>query len=331
MPSLMQFELAVTFFFQQAGLWLVGPMKLFSQLGQEEFFMAALPAIYWCVDPALGLRIGVILATSNALNCFFKVSFHSPRPYWVDSRVHALASETSFGFPSNHAQTAASVWGITLPSLRNRWGKAVVLLVVFLIGLSRIYLGVHFTSDVIFGWLIGAALIAILLKVERPILNWFQPLNFGTQIGTLFIFSLVFILIFYIPVQLLSSWTMPGTWVANAHVAFPDITLNPFDPQAIYTVAGTFFGLTAGAAWLFRYRKDYCNGGDLRTRFFRYIVGVVGLVILYLGMSAVFPRNPDMLSYGLRFFKYSLLSCYVTALAPLLFLRLGVSQNVDKV
>ena len=55
---------------QGLGDWLILPMQAFSFLGSEDFFMLVLPALYWSVDAALGLRVGVILLLSSALIVF---------------------------------------------------------------------------------------------------------------------------------------------------------------------------------------------------------------------------------------------------------------------
>jgi membrane-associated phospholipid phosphatase len=86
-------------------------MKLFSFLGMEEFFMAILPVLYWCVYRILGLRVAIVLMLSTSINGAVKLAFHGPRPYWISPGVRALSEETSFGTPSNHAQSAVVVWG----------------------------------------------------------------------------------------------------------------------------------------------------------------------------------------------------------------------------
>ena len=104
------------------GDWLIAPMRFFSYFGNEEFFLLVLPLIYWCIDSALGLRVGFILLTSNLLNYVFKLMFIGPRPYWVSSHVRALwLTETTFGIPSGHAQNAAGVWGMIAAYINRTW------------------------------------------------------------------------------------------------------------------------------------------------------------------------------------------------------------------
>src|SRR5512135_3616764 len=94
---------------QSAG-WLEAPMRFFTFLGSEDFFLFVLPVVYWCLDAGLGMRIGFILLFSDALNGMLKLALQSPRPYWTDAQVRPLATESSFGAPSGHAQNATGIW-----------------------------------------------------------------------------------------------------------------------------------------------------------------------------------------------------------------------------
>jgi membrane-associated phospholipid phosphatase len=114
-------------------------MGFFTFLGQEDFFFLVMPALLWCVDSQLGLRVGVYLALSAGMNSLFKFAFHAPRPYWVDGGVRLLGgAESSFGMPSGHAQNAVVVWGMLAAHLRRKWGWVVAGLLIFFIGVSRI-------------------------------------------------------------------------------------------------------------------------------------------------------------------------------------------------
>ena len=111
MDALLQWELTVNLFFQGLGAWLSPIMAAITWLGSEYFYILFMALLYWCVDTTLGIRVGLILLLSNSVNSLFKVLFHTPRPYWIDSRVKALVYESSFGLPSGHAQNAMSIWG----------------------------------------------------------------------------------------------------------------------------------------------------------------------------------------------------------------------------
>ncbi|PZA07105.1 phosphatase PAP2 family protein [Meiothermus sp. PNK-Is4] len=138
-----------------------GFFLLLTQLGSEWAYIVLLALYLWLVSPPTGRRLGMLVGFSYALNAGFKEWFDQPRPYQIDPRVSFPAAEatgTGNGFPSGHAQTAATYWLFLALRHRKAWLWALAGVLVGLIGLSRIYLGVHFLSDVLGGLLIGVGL-----------------------------------------------------------------------------------------------------------------------------------------------------------------------------
>ena len=168
---------------QGLGDWLVAPMRFFTFLGSEDFFFLILPAIYWCIDSALGLRIGYILIISNGLSFIFKLAFAGPRPYWINPQVQALTYESSFGVPSGHAQNAVSIWGLMAHRIGKSWAYALGFGIALLIGFSRLVLGMHFPHDVLAGWLIGGVLLWTFARLWHPVSAWLGRQTFARQGG----------------------------------------------------------------------------------------------------------------------------------------------------
>jgi undecaprenyl-diphosphatase len=104
---------------------------------------------------AVGIAAGLSSAAANGL----KTVFDRPRPPLGDDPVTALtALPSTASFPSGHAATAfgaAVALGLLVPRLR-----IPALAIAGLVAFSRVYLGVHYTSDVIAGGLLGAAIAA---------------------------------------------------------------------------------------------------------------------------------------------------------------------------
>lgn len=160
-----------------------GVMNELSFLGREEFYLIVVVLLYWCVKPSWGLQALGILLLSDFLNGLVKWIFHAPRPYWIDARVCALSTETSYGIPSGHAQTSLALWGLLAVMSRSRWARPVAAVILFAVSLSRIYLGVHFPHDVVTGWIIGGLLLAGYVWVQTPLTRWLRPKPLGAQIG----------------------------------------------------------------------------------------------------------------------------------------------------
>jgi undecaprenyl-diphosphatase len=95
------------------------------------------------------------------LNNVLKLGFSRPRPTVLEWQAHAMSSS----FPSGHAMSAAVVYGtvayLAARLQQRRWARVATMVVaaimIFLICLSRLYLGVHYPSDVIAGVLVGLA------------------------------------------------------------------------------------------------------------------------------------------------------------------------------
>ena len=124
------------------------------------------------VTSALGVSVGV----GDLVGAQLKFWVARPRPCQVLQNVHELTGCGGlFSMPSNHAvnaATAASLLGVLFP--KTRWPMGVLVAVG---GLSRIYLGAHYPTDVLAGWFLGGLLGATVgyLIAKRP---WQE---FGTK------------------------------------------------------------------------------------------------------------------------------------------------------
>ncbi|MEO8354411.1 MAG: phosphatase PAP2 family protein [Chloroflexota bacterium] len=309
---------------QSLGGWLELPMRFFTFLGSENFFFLILPLVYWSIDAGLGLRVGFVLVTSNSLNSIFKVVFASPRPYWVSTRVIPMSVETSFGVPSGHAQNAMAMWGIMAHGLQKRWAWIIAIALSLLIGFSRLYLGMHFVQDVLVGWLIGGSLLLGFITLWDSVSSWVLNRSLMQQIVIAFVISLILIGVSAWNGTRLGEFVISQEWMDNAlrAGAAPD----PVSLEGFLTSAGSFFGLAAGAAWIAS-RGGYQASGPLEKRAFRYAIGLIGILILWMGLGEVFPRDPNIISYVLRYFRYTLVGFWVTGGAPWLFFHFKLTDK----
>lgn len=326
MGSLWTYGIEVTHFLQGLGSWLQVPMEIFTFFGNEIFYMLVMPILYWCLDATLGLRIGLILVLSGNLNSTAKLLFKSPRPYWIDRQVIAYSSEHSFGFPSGHAMNATSVWGLLAASLKKKIAPMVAILAIFLIGISRIYLGVHFLSDVLAGWLLGSLLLLLYIRLEKPITAWVQRLSFSRFVIYISLIAIAMIALNAMIVQLNLNWQIPPQWVEISAVTDPSGEIDPMSLDGTITNAAIFFGLSIGAMWTKRH-GGFDTRGILIKKIARFVVGLTGVLLFWAGLDTLFPAGADFLGYTLRFIRYALTGLWISAGAPLIFKKLDLVEN----
>jgi glycerophosphoryl diester phosphodiesterase len=301
---------------QDAPGWLLALWQLVTFLGEEEFYLLVFPVLYWAVSRRVGVRVGAILLLTACVNGVGKLLVASPRPPYLDPSLERV-SGPGFGIPSGHAQNAVAVWGLLGVALRRWWSVAAAVLLAAAIGWSRVQLGAHFLEDVLVGWAVGAVLLAVYLVAEGRVRAWATGLRDGAQVLAGLVASLVFV----VPAVLLSSR------LQGQHFPWPGMD----DPVAVtgasmvVTPAATLAGLVTGLV-LLRRHGGFSSDGALHRRFARVAVGLVGVIVLWQGLGAVFPGGEAPLDLALRYVRYGLVGAWVGGVAPLLFVRLGLAD-----
>lgn len=113
-----------------------------------------------------GLLLSITAILSTSMEKALKITFHRQRP---DLTLH-LIQQGGHSFPSGHSMTSLVFYGMIIflcqKNIKNKTITNIVtvllVILIFLIGFSRIYLGVHYPTDVLGGWAIGICLLIIL-------------------------------------------------------------------------------------------------------------------------------------------------------------------------
>ncbi len=94
----------------------------------------------------------IVVITVFILTQIIKLFIMRPRPFTVVDNLNVLTSVNDASFPSGHTATATAISYI----LARNYGHRIILgILVLLVGISRLYLGVHYPSDVLGGFIIG--------------------------------------------------------------------------------------------------------------------------------------------------------------------------------
>jgi hypothetical protein len=238
------------------------------------------------VNRTVGLRVGMVFIGSQYTNEVLKGFVNEARPV---SPVEPLYTDTAPGssWPSGHAQNTAAAWGTLAGLIRDRRLTTFALILVFLVGLSRLYLGLHWPLDVLSGWIIGAILAGVGLAVFA---NW------GRVIAG-----------------------APGLpWLA-AGVVVPLIlfALYPTDNNA--KAMGAVIGLIAGW-WLERRMVGFEAPAPPIQQAIKAVLGLVVAFGLRILLKPVFDLLP--VAFVGDLLRYVIIGLWVAWLAPWLFVRL---------
>lgn len=329
MDPIWQFEINII---QTLQSWFSSQAAIFSgitALGSVQFFILIMPALYWCIDPGIGFKTALILILSGEFNSFFKLVFHSPRPFWYSSKITALSSETSFGMPSGHAMNTISIWGLIAAQFKKKALAWVCAAIILLVGFSRLVLGMHFMSDVVMGWILGGVLLLLFLNFEPMVTKKIKEMTLAQQLGLAIATSLGLIGFCFIPLVFLQNWQLPAQWVENARLSPLSALPNPLDQSGVFTSAGIWLGFCSGAAWM-RSQGGFSAAGTGGQLFLRYLIGVAGIAILGIGFSKLLPHSTDVLGMGFEYFQYAIVGLWISGGAPAVFLKLKLANRNEK-
>ena len=319
MDALQQLSLSLIQALQTLSPALDSVMNFFTFFGRIEFYLLAIPFIYWAIDKRLGIRALLILIAVDVVAASFKLLFHQPRPYWIGD-VKALAEEASYGIPSSHASDSLAVGGYLAYRAKKTWFSLVMGIVLFFIGLSRLYLGVHFLHDVLFGWLLGGIVLWIASTRSDQIAAWARSKTLSAQIAMGFVISGIVIVLGILIRSIISGTPDPASWSSYSTEAR--------SISHSFTLAGALFGSITGYA-LMRSQANFRPAENGGKRILGYILGIIGLLLIYFGLDIAFSliaADETIVGYALRYFRYALATFWVTFGAPWVFLKTRLAE-----
>ena len=272
---------------------------IFSLFGEEMATILVLGFCYWGVHKELGKFIGRNVCVAMVANPLIKNVFLRFRPYMVCPQVKCLkpvdpsadimdVAAQGYSFPSGHSSGSVSTYTSVGLFLKKKWATAVAVLLPLLVGVSRFCVGVHFPTDVLFGW--GLGLLVVLLvpfcqkKFEK---RW----------------------VFYLVLLLLA---VPGWFYCRTNDYF--------------TAYGMMAGFFAGDLFEERFVRfrNTRNVGKICLRVLGGGALYFGLnMLLKLPFSSGFLSSGTFLAHLVRALRYGVILFVLTGLYPLCFDRMG--------
>lgn len=258
---------------QKNGAPLHWPLRAWSDLGPSTALSALLAGLYWCWNGAAMRRVWLAHLTCSWLAGVSKLVFLAPRPYWVEPEIQALAGSKGFGMPSGHALVATAVWG----ELARQWNQPgmrfLFVGIVFGVGISRVYLGVHSVSQVLAGALAGLLFLYLSPMLEARTMPRFLRLGLRGQLLALWLVSLAACAAAFGTRWLTLDFELPAEWVSTALEKRPqDGRIHPFSLHSPFLLAGMGFGFFGGYRVLAAWKRDR-NACSWRARALRFLIG----------------------------------------------------------
>ena len=161
-------QLAIMEFFQTLSSPLLDTLVSFlTMLGEQTVFILFITYLLWNSSKKRGFVIFSTLAFSLVTMGFLKAIVKAPRPFQVIESIEGkrVQTATGYSFPSGHTTGAASFYSSVAATYKKRALSILCALLILLVGLSRMYLGVHWPLDVFGGLALGITGTALLLPL----------------------------------------------------------------------------------------------------------------------------------------------------------------------
>lgn len=297
MPGLNEFMLAIT------------------TLGEETAFLALALIIYWCVDKHKGYYLMAVGFIGTMVNQFLKLWFRIPRPWVLDPNFNILEqareAASGYSFPSGHTQMAVGTFGCIAATTEKRWLKITAIVLAVLVGLSRMYIGVHTPQDVLVSAVIAVALVLclkpVVMKDSRMGMKALLVGMIAMAIGLL-----AFVELYPFPANTDAHNLQSG--VKNAY---------------------TMIGCLTGVAIVYLAEKKYVNFSEKAVWWAQILKALLGLVVvlavkegLRSPLEAVFAGH--MAARAVRYFLIVIVAGLVWPLSFRWFGKLGRKNEEEK-
>ncbi|TFG03789.1 MAG: phosphatase PAP2 family protein [Promethearchaeota archaeon] len=263
--------------------------SVITELGDTLAYLLIIVVAWYIYDKRFAKNLAIGLLSSYYLNNILKDIFKDPRP-----PTNYKANAEGFGFPSGHSQNGAAAWGYLAYEAYRKESKIlfwIFTILIFLIAGSRLIIGVHDLQDVWGGLTIGFIWLILFILLEPKL----SELINGFSILIKAILAIVIPLIIF----------------------FVAILIFPSSSADYGLISGGLIGLSLG--YIIETEKIHYDPRNLTNtqRIINLVIGLVITLILYFGLSLLFPESPIM-----DLLQYFILSFLLVTLVPWIFTKI---------
>lgn len=286
-------ESIMLFFLRIANPVLDTVANLVTMFGEESFVIAFILFIFYNYNKKSGFILFSSTLYSVVAMGVLKAIVRAPRPFQVLESIKGkrVQTATGYSFPSGHTTTAAASYTSLALIFQKRIVSILSALLIALIGISRLYLGVHWPNDVFGGLVLGAS---ISMLAYRPLSMLYDDrkkrITVNSIIGAVS-FAAALILAILLNLHRIDE------------VAFTDLM------KVLALGGGGFLG------FVFENRRvNFSTDGTWTKKIVRYLIGMAGVVAV-MAAKALIPTS--LYAFG-SFVRYALIGLWATGLFPLI-------------
>jgi hypothetical protein len=265
-------------------------------LGDTEIFIFLIVIVWYAYDKGFAKNLAYTVLGTGYVNNIFKDIFQDPRPY-TNKRPLFTGEPVAegYGFPSGHSQLSVSTYGYLAYETHVKNNKIltwIFSILVYLIASSRVIIGVHDLQDVWGGLAFGFIWLILFILLEPKVSE-----NMSSY-----------------PVFVKAIWAIaiPIILFVIGSFAFP----NPTGDYGL--ISGAMMGL--GLGYILEEEKIGYNPREInnKQRILNLVIGIVITLVLYLGLSFIFPESQLM-----DLIQYLILSFLLVTIVPWIFTKIN--------